>query len=154
MKDFINRVIFVDDNGTLRAPMAHAIFDSLEKRRTIISMSRGIVVLFPEPLNQKAEAVLISNNLGLRDYHTQELQAYDFSPETLVIAMERSQCEKIISRFPNIDHENTLVLNELVGDELEVIDPYGSSIQNYGVCYEILKSSVERVLAIVEHRNL
>lgn len=153
MKDFINRVIFVDDNGTIRAPMAKAIFDSLPKQRSIIGLSRGLVVLFPEPLNQKAEAVLISNNMGYREYHTEQLESYDFSPETLVLAMEKKQRDKIISMFPDLDHENTLVLNELVGDDLEVLDPFGAPIQNYGVCFEILKSSLERVLAIVEHRN-
>lgn len=153
MKDFINRVIFVDDDGTLRAPIAKAIFDSLEKKRSIISMARGLVVLFPEPLNQKADAVLISNGHHLKEYYTEEIQSYDFSPETLVLVMEKKQRDKIIEKFPEIDHENTLVLNELVGDALEVIDPFGGPIQNYGVCYEIIKSSVERVLAIVEHRN-
>ena len=54
----INRVIFASGSGTSRSPMATAIFHSFPHARPIICEARGLIVQFPEPLNQKAEAVV------------------------------------------------------------------------------------------------
>jgi protein-tyrosine-phosphatase len=74
----------------------------------------------------------------------------DFSENTLVITMEESQRQKILSEYTNATEENTRLLNELVGDELEVMDPYGGSVQTYGLCYEVLKASIEKLMRVLE----
>lgn len=146
----INRVIFASGSGTSRSPMATAIFHSFPHSRPIICESRGLIVQFPEPLNQKAEAVLISNGIELKDYSSKQLQESDFSENTLVITMEEIQRQKILSEYTNATEENTRLLNELVGDELEVMDPYGGSVQTYGLCYEVLKVSIEKLIKLLE----
>ena len=146
----INRVIFASGSGTSRAPMATAIFHGFPHSRPIICESRGLIVQFPEPLNQKAEAVLISNGIELKDYSSKQLQESDFSDNTLVITMEESQRQKILSEYANATEENTRLLNELVGDELEIMNPYGGTVQNYGLCYEILKVSIEKLIKLLE----
>ncbi len=60
MKQY-DRIIFVDSDDTTRAPMAKVIMKSKFLLASMEICSRGLVVLFPEPMNQKAEAVLISN---------------------------------------------------------------------------------------------
>jgi protein-tyrosine-phosphatase len=146
----INRVIFASGSGTSRAPMATAIFHAIAHDRPIICEARGLIVQFPEPLNQKAEAVLISNGIELRDYSSKQLVDSDFSDNTLVITMEESARQKILSEYANATEENTRLLNELVGDELEVMDPYGGSVQTYGLCYEVLKASIEKLMRVLE----
>ncbi len=146
----INRVIFASGSGTSRAPMATAIFHAFPHSRPIICEARGLIVQFPEPLNQKAEAILISNGIELKDYSSKQLQDSDFSENTLVITMEEQGRQKILSEYDNATEENTRLLNELVGDELEVMDPYGGSVQTYGLCYEILKVSIEKLIKLLE----
>ena len=146
----INRVIFASGSGTSRAPMATAIFHAIAHDRPIICEARGLIVQFPEPLNQKVEAVLISNGCKLSDYSSKQLMDSDFSENTLVITMEESQRQKILSEYTNATEENTRLLNELVGDELEVMDPYGGSVQTYGLCYEVLKVSIEKLIKLLE----
>ena len=146
----INRVIFASSSGTSRAPMATAIFHATEHHRPIICEARGLIVQFPEPLNQKAEAILISNGIEFKDYSSKQLVDSDFSDNTLVITMEETQRQKILSEYANATEENTHLLNELVGDELEVMDPYGGSVQTYGLCYEVLKASIEKLMRVLE----
>ncbi|MBR5648173.1 arsenate reductase/protein-tyrosine-phosphatase family protein [Pseudobutyrivibrio sp.] len=146
----INRVIFASGSGTSRAPMATAIFHAIAHDRPIICEARGLIVQFPEPLNQKVEAVLISNGCKLSDYSSKQLMDSDFSENTLVITMEETQRQKILSEYTNATEENTRLLNELVGDELEVMDPYGGSVQTYGLCYEVLKASIEKLMRVLE----
>ena len=145
----INRVIFASGSGTSRAPMATAIFHAIAHDRPIICEARGLIVQFPEPLNQKVEAVLISNGCKLSDYSSKQLMDSDFSENTLVITMEESQRQKILNEYANATEENVRLLNELVGDELEVMDPYGGSVQTYGLCYEVLKASIEKLMRVL-----
>ncbi len=146
----INRVIFASGSGTSRAPMATAIFHAIEHERPIVCEARGLIVQFPEPLNQKVEAVLISNGIELKDYSSKQLMDSDFVENTLVITMEETQRQKILSEYTNATEENTRLLNELVGDELEIMDPYGGSMQSYGLCYEVLKASIEKLMRVIE----
>ena len=53
--------------------------------------------------------------------------------------MEHSQLEKILKNTQVPERENVYVLTELVGDELEILDPYGGSLQSYGLCYETMR---------------
>ena len=91
-----------------------------------------------------------SNGIELKDYSSKQLTDADFSDTTLVITMEETQRQKILSEYENATEENTRLLNELVGDELEVMDPYGGSVQTYGLCYEVLKASIEKLMRVLE----
>lgn len=141
-----NKIIFVCDSGTSRAPMAEAILKEYRLKRPMEIESRGIVALFPEPVNQKAEAVLISNGINVENHMSRQLAAEDFSEDTLVIVMEEVQREKVLKDFPEADPENVQVLTQLVGDELEIMDPYGGILQSYGLCYETLNKSIKKLV--------
>lgn len=141
-----NKIIFVCDSGTSRAPMAEAIMKEYRLKRPMEIESRGIVVLFPEPINQKAEAILISNGINTTNHMSKQLSEKDFSEDTLIIVMERVQREKVLKDYPMADPENVQVLTELVGDELEILNPYGGILQSYGLCYETLNKSIKKLV--------
>ena len=58
----------MDADDTARAPMAKAILQSKELPWPMEIGSRGLVVLFPQPVNQKVEAVLARNGLSAKDH--------------------------------------------------------------------------------------
>ena len=63
--------------------------------------------------------------------------------------MEKGQKEKVLSHFKNAVPENVHVLTDFVGDELEILDPYGGSLQSYGLCYETLRKSIKKLVKIL-----
>ncbi len=148
MKEY-RRVVFVAESGTCRAPMAAGILGEYNLKKPVEIITRGMVVLFPEPLNQKAEAVMISNGINMGGYMSSQLVEEDFSEDTLVLAMERVQMEKILEKYESADPENVHVLTELVGDELEIIDPYGGTLQAYGLCYETLRKTIRKLVNLL-----
>jgi len=145
MKSY-NKIIFVGQNGTCRAPMAEAILKEYHINRTIDIESCGIVSLFPEPLNQKAEAVLISNGIFMEEYTSRQLSREDFAEDTLLITMEQTQKESILREYDEATEENVQVLTQLVGDELEILNPHGGTLQSYGLCYETLNNSIKKLV--------
>lgn len=147
--DSYKKIIFADDAGVSRAPMAAELLKECTLKRQIDIQARGIVVLFPEPLNQKVEAVLISNGITLKNYMSSQLEEEDFAPDTLVVVMESGDRQKIMDLFEHAIPENIQVLTELVGDELEIMDPYGGTLQAYGLCFETLNKSVKKLAGLL-----
>ena len=141
-----HKIIFVAQTGTCREAMAAGIFGEFVLQQPLEITSRGLVVQFPEPMNQKAEAVLISNGINMEGFVSQQLPDEDLAKDALVITMEQQQKERILEQYENAIPENIQVLTEYVGDELEIIDPYGGALPAYGLCYETLRKSIKKLV--------
>ncbi len=152
--NFMDRVIFVAQSGVCREQMAKEIMKEYLKDNSIEVLSRGLVVQFPEPINQKAEAVLISNGYLTEGLVAEQLQEEDITDTTLIFTMETIQKEKILEKYENVRPENVFVLSEAVGDELEILDPYGGNLQSYGLCYESLKMTIKKLAKKLDEFNV
>ena len=49
----------------------------------------------------------------------------------------------------DIDPEQVFVLSQYVGDELEILDPYGGTLQSYGLCYESLRATLKKLVRLL-----
>ena len=136
-----NKIIFVAQTGTCREAMAAGIFGDFTLKHPLEIQTRGLVVQFPEPMNQKAEAVLISNGINMEGFVSQQL-----TEDALVVTMEAVQRERILEQYENAVPANIHVLTEYVGDELEILDPYGGALPAYGLCYETLRKSIKKLV--------
>lgn len=146
-----HRIIFVDENGTCRAPMATEIMRECLPEHPFEIIPRGLVVLFPEPLNQKAEAVMISNGIHLEAYASAQLTAEDADIDTLLICFEDSQRERILKVVsPSFPEGQIQVLHELIGDELEIMNPYGAPLQAYGLLFESLNKAIFKLVKLMQ----
>lgn len=65
--------------------------------------ARGLVVLFPEPLNPRAEELLARHHIETEGYETVALSEEEFGEDTLVLAMQDS----IKQRYRMIIRERT-----------------------------------------------
>lgn len=143
------KIIFVCDSGTSRGPMAEAIMKEYMIKYPLEIESRGLVVLFPEPMNQKAEAVLISNGLTAGEQTSKQLEPEDLKPDHLIVTMSAEQKQKILETYEIPEGTDIEVLTELTGDELEILNPYGGSLTSYGLCYETLNKSIKKLVNLI-----
>lgn len=151
--EICKRIIFVGQSGCCREPMAAGILKEFTLKYPVEILARGLVVLFPEPMNQKAEAVLISNGIETEGFVSQQLQEEDITEETLILTMETVHRERVLEQFPNVNPEHVFVLTEFVGDELEILDPYGGALPNYGLCYESMRASIKKLVKILNENE-
>lgn len=148
MKNY-QKIIFVGQTGACREAMAEAIIHDFTIKQPIEIIARGLVVLFPEPMNQKAEAVLISNGLSPEDFSSVQLSEEDLTENTLILTIEKAHRERVLEQFPQVSEEDIYALNEFVGDELEILDPYGGALAAYGLCYESIRRSIKKLVRIL-----
>ena len=146
----IERVIFIAKSGTCREIMAMKIMQDLVLNQDIEVLARGLIVQFPEPINQKAEAVLISNGYPTEGLVSKQLEPEEITENTLILAMESIHRDRALEMFEGIiKPEQIRVLSEFVGDELEILDPLGGPLQSYGLCYESIRASIKKLIKIL-----
>lgn len=85
---------------------------------------------------------------------SKQLTAEDLQSEHLIIAMETAQKQKILEEYQDSLEADVEVLTDLTGDELEILNPYGGSLQSYGLCYETLNKTIKKLVNLInEGRN-
>lgn len=149
-----DRLIFVSNSDTAVGPMAEAILQSKFLLEELSITSKGMVVLFPEPINPKAEAVLVSNGLTMKGHMSDPLVAEDFNSRTLVLSMSRALMQKVEKEFEEAKESRLHVLNEFVGVEKEVTNPYGGSLADYGQCFMELQALITKLVVQLNEEEL
>lgn len=147
-----DKLLFVSSSDTCRGPMAEAIMKSKFLLAPLKVESRGLVVLFPEPMNQKAEAVLVSNGLNIKGHTSVALTEKDFSERCLVLTMESQQKNKIISEYNNAC--NVYSIGEYLKVDGAVKAPVGGALVDYGECFEILDVLIKRLVVVLNEEEL
>ena len=124
--------------------MAETIYKSLETNSDIKVISRGLVVLFSEPSNPKADTVLKSHNLQLEGHISNGLKSSDIDENTLILTMTEKQKLSVIESFNYED--NVYTIKEFVGENGDVLDPYGGTLIDYEECYVELARLVKKTV--------
>lgn len=137
------RVLFISNGDTCRAPMAAELLRHEGLVQEYKIGSRGMVVLFPEPANQKAEAIMRSQQMTLASHEATPLAEEDLDDDTLILTFEESQKWKIVSDFGNV--KNVYTLNEYIDDERVVLSTLGQPLVSYGENFELLKELIHKL---------
>ena len=147
-----DKLLFVDTQNTCVSPIAEAIMQDRFKLEDILIESRGLVVLFPEPVNPKAEAVLVSHSLTMKDHISDQLTDDDFDDRTLILTIDSQQKDRLLKDYSGA--KNVFALSSYVQAEEEVHDPYGGSLADYNHCFEMLNMQVLRLASILSAEEM
>lgn len=113
--------------------------------------SRGIVSLFPEPLNEKVKAVMVRNGLRVNRYAARQLTEEDFREDTLLLAMTKKQYSDVTDRFA--DNENLFSLPGFVLASDDIPDPFGGPISAYAKCFDTIYDYLQELTRILLERE-
>lgn len=139
----IQKVIFVCRDNLCQSPVAEVIMKEIKKDEWLDVESRGMVVLFPEPYSLKAHNLLRNNGIVMGSGTARQLEQEDFSPNTLILTMNREQKQKIIAEYEHT--ENVYSIMEFAGGNGDIVDPYGGDTDLYSMFYASIRSWVDQV---------
>lgn len=138
------RLIFVCRENTSRSIMAEAIYKSISENVKPEVISRGMVVLFPEPVNSKVITVLENHDLLPARESSAPLEKEDFTNKTLVLTMTEKIKKQILKAYP--DQKNVYSLKEFVGEVGDIKDPYGGTLLDYEDCFNELVMLIKKTI--------
>ena len=139
-----NKIIFLDEENTALGPLAQEMLRrKLEQENcySFLVLSRGNVVLFPEPVNQKVEALARADGLDLSGHTAKQMEAEDFEEGTLVLALDSNSKIKAYSKYENA--ANVYTLREFAGEQGDIKFQIGKDIAEYADTYTLLDRTVE-----------
>ena len=137
------RVLFISNSDNCRGPMAAELLRNESLMQEYKIGSRGMVVLFPEPANQKGEAIMRSHQMTMASHVATALSENDFDDETLILTLEEKQKWKIVSEYENV--KNVYTLNEYIEDERVVCSAHGQPLVVYGENFELLRELIRKL---------
>ena len=139
-----DRIIFVCEGNHSKGPMAETIYKSLTENESIPAISRGIVVLFSEPVNEKAVSVLENHGLTCAVEFSKEITKEDITENALILTMTDKQKKQTLDKY---EIENDIFsIKEFNGEEGEVKDPYGGTLVDYEECYNELLRLIKKTI--------
>ena len=137
------RILFISNSDNCRGPMAAELLRNQSLKKEYEVGSRGMVALFPEPANPKAEVIMRSQNMTLEAHVATQLTADDLDDETLVLTFEDAQKWKIASEYQNVKHVYTL--SEYIEDERTIPSAHGKPLNVYGENFSILQVLIKKL---------
>lgn len=137
------KVIFVSKENITLSPMAEWIFKSILMDKEKIILSRGLVVLFPEPRNMKVTDILINHAIPCEEQFSTEFSADEVTEDTLVLTMNFVEKVKVLEDFGIEEHVFTI--NEFAEEEGEIMELHGGDESTYEASYVEIKDLLYKI---------
>lgn len=149
MKQY-SQIVFVCTANTLLSPIAEGIYRNISPEWMPKGVSRGLVVLFEEPINPKCNVLLTQNGYRISGHNqSRQLMQEDLQEDTLLLTMTLSEKVKLIEEFNH--EENVYTIGEFVGEDTDMIDPAGSEEEKYKECFDELVFRVNKLVRKLEN---
>jgi protein-tyrosine phosphatase len=120
-----------------------SVMERLPKNQQLPVTSRGLVVLFSEPINPKAAALLRGNHMEIERGTSLALEDWDLAEGTLVLTMTEGEKASMAQRYPGL--ANLYTLREYAGEQGDIVEPYGGTDEDYEMVYEHIDLMVKMV---------
>ena len=142
----MKKIIFVSTNNTCRSFIAESVLRKYLKdahRRDIQVESKGLVVLFPEPVHTKAADLVRKSGIEIIDLKASQLTQEDVETSDLILTMNDKQKEKVLEDYHG--YKEVATINEYANDEGAVIDPYGMDDEDYEHCFVQITQLIHKI---------
>ncbi len=96
------KILIVGENNLCRSFMAEVILRGLLKKKNVSEtevLSRGLVVLFSEPVSPMAVAVLRHHGFEISEFRSSQLTEEDLESADLALTMTKTQAEQVRTNY-------------------------------------------------------
>ncbi|MCI5504757.1 MAG: hypothetical protein PUH88_03735 [Lachnospiraceae bacterium] len=140
------KIIIVGENNLCRSFMGEAILRGLLQKKAVSDIeviSRGLVVLFSEPVSPIAAALLREHGYVIEEFRSSQLTQEELDSADLVLTMTGEQTERIRTDF---DTQTTCMsIGTFIDMEEEIPVITEDTRESYENCFTVLEQLMEAV---------
>lgn len=134
-----SKILFVTETDTSAGPLAVALLKHYMKLERVEIDSRGLAVLFPEPMNPKTVAIAASKGFDI-NRSSVHLEAQDFGTDVLVLVLDETKKQNVYDDYA--EAVNVYTLKEYINEAGSIVNPDGGELIDYAKLYEILDEAI------------
>ena len=137
-----SKILFVEDTDTSTGPLAAVLLKHYLPLERVEIGSRGLIVLFPEPMNPKTVAIAAAKGMDLKET-SESLMSEDFGQDVLVLVLDESKKQTIYDDFA--EAVNVYTLTEFINEAGSILNPDGGELTDYAKLYENLDEVIVKL---------
>ncbi len=148
-------VMFVCTANICRSPIAEYLFNHLIKETNLryIADSSGLME-GGSMISLNSLQLLMEHGISEAQLHiSQNITPELASNSWLILTMEERQRNHLKNLIPEAAHK-LFTLNEIVGEEGDIKDPYGSELDNYRITYDLIEDRLHKLIAKIQNKSL
>ncbi len=132
-------IAFVCTGNTCRSPMAEAIFNKLaeEKQLPVRAVSFGLAAVRGMAASKQSVEVCREIGIDLSGFRSHFIFDFDIADFEKIYCMS-DEHRQILTQSIGLPPEKVAVL--------DIADPYGSSIEIYRMCRDMIQTAVEEIV--------
>lgn len=138
-----DKIVFVSTDDTTGSPIADGVMRKLSVGRDLAIASRGMVVLFQEPINPLVIAIAEKHDVTLGHRMTTAFSENDIGDRNLILTMTEKQRDMIYETYENA--MNVYTIQEFLGAEGDVEMPFNGGEEDYRECFDRISILVKLV---------
>ena len=140
------KILIVGENNLCRSFMAEVILRGLLKKKNVSEtevLSRGLVVLFSEPVSPMAVAVLRHHGYEISEFRSSQLTEEDLESADLALTMTKTQAEQVRTNYEA--QIACMSVGTFIDMEEEVPEVTEDTPEAFEKCFQSIESWMEAV---------
>lgn len=136
----LHNILIICHGNTCRSPMAQLWLQKALPHHRI--SSAGIKAKQGLPMNAYAAKLVASVGIDGAHHQATQLTAQICNANQIIMVMEKSHIEAILSIDPTVKHK--IVLVGKWQDDIEIADPYGQNFEIYKQCFDLIQNLTDK----------
>lgn len=111
--------------------------------------SRGLVVLFEEPVHTKAADIVREHGYRIYSFTSAQLVQEEITEDTVIITMTEEQKQKVIEDYEG--YKEVATIYEYAGEIGDITDLAGQDQEEYECCFLQIQQLVDKIWKVRFH---
>lgn len=137
-----NKIIFITENDNSEGPLAAVLCKHWLPLEKIDVESRGLAVVFEEPMNPKTVAVAEANDFQI-EHTSKQLQDDDFGEDVLALVLDETKKQTVYDEYSSA--VNVYTITEYVNEAGSILNPEGGDLSDYSQLYDTVNEATKKV---------